>query len=150
MKPLRQQAILEIIAEKPVTTQSELAKELLARGIKTTQATISRDIKELQLVKVPTGPDSYRYARPQQIDHPRGHDRLRRLFRENVVKFDYCENLILVKTMPGAAHNVASALDQVGWKDLMGTIAGDDTILMIIKPREVVPQVVSRLEELLW
>jgi transcriptional regulator of arginine metabolism len=149
MKLRRQQAILEIIEEKVVTTQAELADELLARGIKTTQATISRDIKELQLVKVPSGPDSYRYARPQQIEHPRGVERLRRLFRENVVKFDDCENLILIRTMPGAAHNVASALDQVGWKELLGTVAGDDTILLIIKPRDAVQQVVSRMEEML-
>jgi transcriptional regulator of arginine metabolism len=107
MKLRRQRLILEIIDEKPITTQSQLAEELLERGIKTTQATISRDIKELHLIKVPFGPESYRYARPQQMDPPQSFERMRRLFRENVVKHDFSENLILIKTLPGAAHNVA-------------------------------------------
>lgn len=149
MKLRRQQAILEIVEEKPITTQSELAEELLARGIKTTQATISRDIKELHLVKVPIGPESYRYARPQQVDPPQSYERLRRLFRENVVKHDYSENLILIRTLPGAAHNVAFAIDHSGWKELLGTVAGDDTILMIIKPRDAVCQVIERIDEML-
>ncbi len=149
MKLRRQQVMLDIIDEKPITTQTELAAELLARGIKTTQATISRDIKELQLVKVPKGPDSYRYARPRQVDPPWNNDRLIRLFRENVVNFDFCENLILIRTLPGAAHNVAFALDHAGWKELLGTVAGDDTILLIIKPKDVVGQVVERMKDFL-
>jgi len=149
MKLRRQKAILEIIEEKPITTQSQLAEELLKRGIKTTQATISRDIKELHLVKVPIGPDSYRYAKPQRVDTPQSYERLRRLFRENVVKYDYSENLILIQTLPGAAHNVAFAIDHSGWKELLGTVAGDDTILMIIKPRDAVRQIMERIDELL-
>lgn len=149
MKLRRQKVILEIIEEKPITTQSRLADELLKRGIRTTQATVSRDIKELQLVKVPLGSASYRYARPQQLDPPASYERLRRLFRENVVEHDCSENIILIKTLPGAAHNVAAALDRSGWKELMGTVAGDDTILMIIKPRSAVCQVMERLDQLL-
>lgn len=149
LKPRRQQMILEIIEERPITTQEELARELLARGIKTTQATISRDIKELQLVKVPVGPELYRYARPQRLEPPRNYDRLRRLFRENVAKVDFSENLVLIRTLPGAAQGVASAIDHSGWKEIIGTVAGDDTILIIVKPRDVVGQVVERLESLL-
>lgn len=149
MKLRRQQAILEIIEEKAITTQRELAEELLARGIKTTQATISRDIKELHLVKVPIGPGSYRYARPQQVDPPQSYERLRRLFRENVVKHDYSENLILIRTLPGAAHNVAFAIDHSGWEELLGTVAGDDTILLIIKQRDAVGKVIKRIDEML-
>ena len=149
MKLRRQQMILEIIEEKPVATQEELAEELLARGIKTTQATISRDIKELQLVKVPVGPNVYRYAWPHKLEPPRSNERLRRLFRENVVKVDFSENLVLIRTLPGAAQGVASALDHAGWKEIIGTVAGDDTILVIVKPRDVVVQVVERLESLL-
>jgi transcriptional regulator of arginine metabolism len=141
--------ILEIIEEKPIATQEELAEELLARGIKTTQATISRDIKELQLVKVPVGPNVYRYAQPHKLEPPRSNERLRRLFRENVVKVDFSENLVLIRTLPGAAQGVASALDHAGWKEIIGTVAGDDTILVIVKPRDVVVQVVERLESLL-
>ncbi|MGI6405209.1 MAG: arginine repressor [Syntrophaceticus sp.] len=149
MKLRRQQIIMEIIKEKAITTQGELADELLARGVKTTQATISRDIKELQLVKIPIGSDSYRYALPQQMEPPQSDKRLQRLFRENLVKYDYSENLILLKTLPGAAHNVAEALDRSGWKELLGTVAGDDTILLIIKPREAVEQVMERIDEML-
>ncbi|MDN5375375.1 MAG: transcriptional regulator of arginine metabolism [Thermacetogenium sp.] len=149
MKLRRQQMILEIIEEKSIATQEELAEELLARGIKTTQATISRDIKELQLVKVPVGPNVYRYARPHNLEPPRSNERLRRLFRENVVKVDFSENLVLIRTLPGAAQGVASALDHAGWKEIIGTVAGDDTILVIVKPRDVVVQVVERLESLL-
>ena len=140
---------MEIVTEKAITTQSELADELLARGVKTTQATISRDIKELQLVKVSMGSDSYRYALPQQVEPSQSDKRLQRLFRENVVKYDYSENLILLKTLPGAAHNVAEALDHSQWKELLGTVAGDDTILLIIKPREAVGQVMERIDEML-
>lgn len=149
MKLRRQQMILEIIKEKMITTQEELAEELLNRGIKTTQATISRDIKELQLVKVPVGPDSYRYAQPQQVGPPQSDERLRRLLKENMVKMDFSENLVLIRTLPGAAQAVASAIDHAGWKDVIGTVAGDDTLLLIVKPRDVVEQVVERLESLL-
>lgn len=149
MKLRRQQMILEIIKEKMITTQDELAMELLDRGIKTTQATISRDIKELQLVKVPVGPDSYRYAQPQRIDPQQGNERLRRLLKENMVKMDFSENLVLIRTLPGAAQAVASSIDHAGWKGVIGTVAGDDTILLIVKPRDVVEQVVERLESLL-
>ncbi len=150
MKLRRQQLILEIIESKPITTQEELAQELRNRGIPTTQATISRDIKELQLVKVPTAGDVYRYARPQQqLESPRSQERLRRLFQDAVVDVDFSENIIVVHTLPGAAQGVASAIDQVGWREIIGTVAGDDTIFVIVKPREIVMQVVERLESLL-
>ncbi|HHW39991.1 MAG TPA: arginine repressor [Syntrophomonadaceae bacterium] len=150
MKLRRQQLILEIIESKPITTQEELAQELRNRGISTTQATISRDIKELQLVKVPAGGDVYRYARPQQqLESPRSQERLRRLFQDAVVNIDFSENIIVVRTLPGAAQGVASAIDQVGWREIIGTVAGDDTIFVIVKPREIVMQVVERLESLL-
>lgn len=150
MKLRRQQLILEIIESKPITTQEELARELEKRGISTTQATISRDIKELQLVKVPAGGDVYRYARPQnQMDSSRSQERLRRLFQDAVVSIDFSENIIVVHTLPGAAQGVASAIDQAGWREIIGTVAGDDTIFVIVKPRDVVMQVVEKLESLL-
>lgn len=150
MKLRRQQLILEIIESKPIATQEELARELEKRGISTTQATISRDIKELQLVKVPAGGDVYRYARPQnQMDSSRSQERLRRLFQDAVVSIDFSENIIVVRTLPGAAQGVASAIDQSGWREIIGTVAGDDTIFVIVKPRDVVMQVVEKLESLL-
>lgn len=151
MKLRRQQMILEIIESKPVATQEELAMELKARGVFTTQATISRDIKDLQLVKIPVEGDTYRYGRPQQQpDSPlRAYERLRRLFRDSVVKLDYSDNIIIIHTLPGAAQGVASGLDQIGWQEIIGTVAGDDTILIVVKPRDLVLQVVERFESLL-
>lgn len=150
MKLRRQQLILEIIEAKPIATQDELAQELRSRGIYATQATISRDIKELQLIKIPTGVDSYRYARPQkQQDSPRIFDRLRRLFHDSVVSIDHSENLVVIHTLPGAAQGVASAIDQMGWQEVIGTVAGDDTIIVVVKPRELVLEVVERFESLL-
>lgn len=142
--------ISEIIEGKTITTQEDLAQELRMRGIDTTQATISRDIKELQLIKVPSGRDTYRYARPQQqVDSHRVYERLRRMLRDAVVKIDFSENLIVIHTLPGAAQGVCSALDQSGWEEVIGTVAGDDTIVLVIKPRDLVNTVVERLESLL-
>lgn len=149
MKLRRQQLILEIIESKPIATQEELARELKKRGISATQATISRDIKELQLVKVPVGRDVYRYARPQQIDPSHSQERLRRLFQDAVVSIDFSENIVVVRTLPGAAQGVASAIDQAGWKEIIGTVGGDDTIFVVVKPRDAVKQVVEKLEGLL-
>lgn len=143
--------ILEIINEKPIMTQEDLANALRVRGVIATQATISRDIKDLQLVKTPVGGDSYRYAKPQggQPDPGRIYERLRRLFQETVVKYDFSENLIVIHTLPGAAQGVASALDQSGWREIIGTVAGDDTILLVVKPAEAVPGLTDKLESLL-
>ncbi|MGB9791591.1 MAG: arginine repressor [Thermacetogeniaceae bacterium] len=149
MKLRRQQLILEIIESKPIATQEELARELKKRGISATQATISRDIKELKLVKVPVGGDVYRYARPQQIDSSHSQERLRRLFQDAVVGIDFSENIVVVRTLPGAAQGVASAIDQAGWKEIIGTVGGDDTIFVVVKPRDAVKQVVEKLEALL-
>lgn len=151
MKLRRQQLILEIINEKPIMTQEELGNALGAKGISTTQATISRDIKELQLVKTPAGGDSYRYVKPQggAPDQNRLNERLRRLFKESVVKYDFSGNLIVIHTLPGAAQGVASALDQSGWREVIGTVAGDDAILAVVKPSEAVLALMERIESLL-
>jgi transcriptional regulator of arginine metabolism len=151
LKLRRHQLILEIINEGPIMTQEDLAEALKARGITATQATISRDIKELQLVKTPVGGDSYRYAKPQggQPDPGRVHDRLRRLFQEAVVKYDFSGNLVVIHTLPGAAQGVASALDQSGWREIIGTVAGDDAILIVVKPAEEVPELTKKIESLL-
>lgn len=151
MKLRRQQLILEIINEQPIMTQEEMANALRVRGVRTTQATISRDIKELQLVKTPAGGDAYRYTKPQggQPDLTRLYERLRRLFQEAVVKYDFSDNLIVIHTLPGAAQGVASALDQSGWREIIGTVAGDDAILVVVKPKEAVKELVERFESLL-
>jgi transcriptional regulator of arginine metabolism len=151
LKLQRQQLILELIKERPIMTQEELAGALRARGIQATQATISRDIKELQLVKTPLGGDFYRYALQQggSGDPARIYDRLRHIFQEGFVKYDFSENLVVIHTIPGAAQGVASAMDHSGWSEIIGTVAGDDTILLVIKPPEAVPELMSKLDSLL-
>jgi len=144
----RHKAILKLISEEEINTQSELVKRLREKGYKVTQATISRDIKELGLIKIPAGRQKYRYASPprHQIDNVYG--RLIRMFQDSVVSFDYSENIILVRTLPGTAHAVASCIDNIGWKEVLGTVAGDDTILVIVKPKEAVGMVMERFRSL--
>ena len=121
-------------------------------GIDVTQATVSRDIKELMLTKVPMGRGRYRYA--VSAAHAEGAgffqaSRIARLFRDTVLGVDASENLIVVKTMPGAANAVASAIDYAKWPQVIGTIAGDDNILLVIKPKEAVPEVLSLLDAMM-
>lgn len=148
-KNKRQQLILTIIAQKPIETQLQLLQELRAKGLKVTQATVSRDIKELGLIKVPFGENSYRYAPPPEERRANPYVRLERLFRDAVTKVDFSENLILIRTLPGAAHAVASCIDQIQWQEIIGTVAGDDTILVIVKPKEAVPEILQRFLALL-
>ncbi|HBT47193.1 MAG TPA: arginine repressor [Peptococcaceae bacterium] len=148
-KAERQQLILSIIGEKPIQTQGQLLQELRARGWEVTQATVSRDIKELGLIKVPAGPDTYRYAPPPEERRSNPYLRLRRLFQDSVAKVDFSENLILIRTLPGTAHAVASCIDQIEWPEIIGTVAGDDTILVIIKPKEAVPAIFERFTTML-
>jgi transcriptional regulator of arginine metabolism len=150
MKLRRQQLIIKIIEEKPIATQEELTQELRSRGIVTTQATVSRDIKELQLIKTPAEGNSYIYTHPKrQIDAPKIQDRLRRLFQDAVIRLDFSDNLIVIHTLPGAAQGVCSAIDQSEWPEVIGSVAGDDTILIVVKPSDAVPQVMDRFESLL-
>lgn len=148
MKSKRHELIKEIIEQQVIETQEDLAEALKKNHIQVTQATVSRDIKELMLVKVPTGDGRYRYASPRQESRFFNKDRMVRLFRDNVVGVDFSENLIVLKTLPGSAGTVAAALDQSQWPEVIGTIAGDDNILVVIKPKEAVPEVVKRLENI--
>ncbi len=113
-----------------------------------TQATVSRDIKELGLIKVPAGENLYHYAAPPAQPVINAYHRLQRLFADSVTKIDDSENLILIRTLPGTAHAVASCLDNTAWPEIIGTVAGDDTILVIVKPREAAGRVLKRFQEL--
>lgn len=144
MKARRQRRILEIIQQKPIGTQAELAEELRSNGFNVTQATVSRDIKELGLVKT-TGGAAARYLAPGEEPPGPSDERLRRLFRDYVTAVDHSESLVVVKTVPGAAQGVASALDQVRWPGIMGSVAGDDTIFIAVRTREYVRRTVGLL-----
>lgn len=149
MKAIRHARIKEIIEREIIETQEELAEALRKQHIEVTQATVSRDIKELMLIKVPTGDGIYRYAAPVERGSVFPKSRLVRLFRDSVTGMDFSENLIIVRTLPGVANAVASALDHAHWTEIIGTIAGDDNILVVVKPISETEAVLKRLEELL-
>jgi len=149
MKAGRQHKILEIIRRQHIGTQEELLSELRKSGIKVTQATISRDIKELGLVKVPFKNNEFYYASPGEGRLHHSEERLKRLFISSVVGLDASENLIIIKTNPGGAQGVASAIDLAGWDEIIGTVGGDDTILVVVKPKEAVGAVLDRFTDLL-
>ncbi len=145
MKLQRQRTIMKILAQKPIETQEELALELRRRGIKVTQATVSRDIKELRLVKVAAGDNRYRYDVPRERITTADQTKVRRIFRDSVISLDLSENIIVVKTTPGAAQAVALVIDNERCPEIIGTVAGDDTVLVIVKPKTAGPQVLRKL-----
>lgn len=132
MKSTRQNAILEIISSEDVETQNQLLERLRERGISGTQATLSRDIKELRLVKELSG-GRYRYAVLSQVGSDEHSERLRKIFREGVVSCDTAMNIIVLKTLPGLGQAAASAIDGMDIPSLVGTVAGDDTIFMAMR-----------------
>ena len=145
MKNRRQRRILEIVSNETIGTQKELAERLQQEGFETTQATISRDIKELLLVKVNIGGDRYKYVIAQ--DTPVTDAKLRMVLREFIISYDYRENILILNTAPGNANTVASAIDRAGWQQVIGSLAGDDTVMLVIKPKEAIGEVVEKIEE---
>lgn len=145
MKNRRQRRILEIVSNETIGTQKELAERLQQEGFETTQATISRDIKELLLVKVNIGGDRYKYVIAQET--PVTDAKLRMVLREFILSYDYSENLLILNTAPGNANTVASAIDRARWPQVIGTLAGDDTVMLVIKPKEAVKEVVEKIED---
>ncbi len=141
MKAQRQQAILRLIRQRPVSTQEELAAFLAEQGLEVTQATVSRDIRELRLVKVAEG-GGYRYAEPPQAPPADAYGRVRRAFAEFVLTIEYSGNMIVVKTSPGTANAVAASIDEAGFATVLATLAGDDVVLIIVRttPRPAGPE----------
>ncbi len=141
----RQAIIREIVENNEIGTQEELTAMLRHQQIQVTQATVSRDVKDLMLVKVPMGDGRYRYAFPQDKAETVSQDRVVRLLRDSVVSLADSENLIVVKTLPGRANAVASVLDGLRWPEIIGTVAGDDSILVVVRPRGAVPRIMEKL-----
>ena len=149
MKPGRQSVILEIISERDIETQHQLMQALAERGIKSTQATLSRDIKDMRLVKE-LGPNgNYRYvqaAKPEQDDSS---ERLRKILKESLVSFDLAQNLLVIKTLPGLAPAACSAIDGMHIENLVGTLAGDDTAFLAMKDNESALRFYHEIETIL-
>lgn len=148
MKDSRQKKILEVISENDIETQNQLIEALRAAGIESTQATISRDIKELRLIKELTTRGTYRYmAVPDEItDHSQ---RLTTIFKESVTSFSCAQNLVVIKTLPGLASAACSAIDRMNVRNLVGTLAGDDTAFLAMKNSEAAEELVKEIEDML-
>ncbi|TCO68436.1 ArgR family transcriptional regulator [Caldanaerobacter subterraneus] len=149
MKLARHAKILEIISEKEIETQEELAAELQKRGIDVTQATVSRDIKELRLIKVLTEDGKrYKYAPMTKVDTNIS-ERLMTLLSESIVNVDYAGNIIVIKTLSGSASAAAEAIDTLNWKNIVGTIAGDNTIFVLVRNQEDIQELVEKFRKLM-
>lgn len=148
MKSVRQVAILDIIEKQDVETQEELAEALRARGIKVTQATVSRDIKELRLLKVLAPNGAYKYATADKAENGLN-ERFIRMLAESLLSVTASNNLIVVKTLAGSANVAAEALDSLHWPEILGSLAGDNTILLIIRSNEEVPGVINRIQDMM-
>lgn len=148
MKTVRQVTILDIIEKNDIETQEELADALRMRGIQVTQATVSRDIKELRLLKVLTPTGSYKYATADKAENGLT-DRFIRMLAESVLSVAASANMIVIKTLSGSAAVAAEALDSFRWPEVLGTIAGDNTIFMVVRALEEVPVVVERIQDMM-
>lgn len=149
MKEQRQARILEIIARHEVETQEELAEYLDSAGYKTTQATVSRDIKELGLIKIMGRSGRQIYTQAPSSGGDSLADRLVRILRNAVLSLDFTANFIVLKTFSGGGNAAAAALDSLQLTGVMGTIAGDDTVLVIVKDPEETAAIVERLNQML-
>ena len=135
MKTARQKQITTLISEKDIDTQEELMQLLAAAGFKATQATISRDIKELRLVKIATPDGLYKYAPPGSTD-VRPNAKYENILRETVTGAECAGNIIVVRTYAGMAMAACAAIDAMEWADVVGSLAGDDTIFIVARSPE--------------
>ena len=145
MKDYRQKIILDIIRKNSIETQNQLIDALTAAGVKSTQATISRDIKELRLVKelAPDGKYRYTVAAGEKLDHS---EKLRKIFRECVTHVACAQNIVVIKTLPGLASGACSAVDKMNITTLVGTLAGDDTVFLAMIDRDAAESLRREIE----
>ncbi len=149
MKRTRQSKILELIGRYEIETQEELGKRLHASGFPVTQATISRDIRELSLTKVSGKDGKPKYAVMEYGGEktPVFSDRYARVLQDGMVSISQADNLVVVKTVSGMAMAVAAAIDALGLEEIVGSIAGDDTIMCAVRTAELVPAVIEQIKK---
>ena len=149
MKNDRQNKILAIIAREDIDTQEGLLDRLQQEGIRCTQATISRDIKQLHLIKEPIGRGRYRYAVSIHRNSLNVADKLRTIFRESITSIDYAQNIVVIKTMAGLASAAAAAIDSMKVTYMVGSLAGDDTALLVMRDNEAAEIFCEEIKEML-
>lgn len=148
MKGQRHIKIREIITNGEIETQDELVDALRDGGYAVTQATVSRDIKEMHLIKVPMDDGRYKYSMPTDQKFNPIH-KLRRTLQDNFLSIDYAENLVVLKSLPGSANSIGALIDNLEWPEIMGTISGDDTLLLICRSKEQSAKVSQQIVDLL-
>lgn len=148
MKIARHAKILEIIGEKDIETQEELVDELRNAGIDVTQATVSRDIKELKLIKVLSNSGKYKYAPISQGKNILT-DKFINIFTQSVINIDYVNNIVIVKTLSGSGPAAGEAIDNMGLDGLVGSVAGDNTILLVARTPEKAQDMVLKFKKIL-
>lgn len=149
MKSQRQAMILEIISNKNVETQEQLLAELQKAGFRGTQATISRDIKDLRIVKELTSFGTYRYTTSSNELSGTFSAKLNTIFRECVVSFDYAQNIVVIRTLPGLASAAASTIDAMNMSAAIGSLAGDDTVMIVMRDVNAAATFCSEMKSLL-
>ncbi|WP_046214950.1 transcriptional regulator AhrC/ArgR [Paenibacillus wulumuqiensis] len=144
MKGQRHIKIREIITHQDIETQDDLVEALRQAGFQVTQATVSRDIKELLLIKIPTDDGRYKYSLPtDQRYNPV--QKLKRALVDNFLQIDFTNNLVVMKCLPGTANSIASLIDSMEWSQIMGTLSGDDTMLIICRTEEDSQKVIEQI-----
>ncbi len=148
MKLGRQSVIMEIINERDIETQNQLMDALAERGVKSTQATLSRDIRDMRLVKELGPKGNYRYVAAAKQETPDLDARLKKIFKESLVSYDVAQNIVVLKTLPGLANGACSALDGMDIEGLVGTLAGDDTAFLAMKDNASANTLYKEIESL--
>ena len=147
MKNSRQKKILELIEKYSIDTQEELLSRLRDAGYAATQATISREIRDLKLVKAMTGVGVYKYIRPTKQETPV--PRFNSALAESVIHVDAAGNLIVIRTYPGMAQPVASCVDAIGHDEVLGCVGGDDTVLVVIRDAQKADEMCDKIRQML-
>lgn len=148
MKLGRQSVIMEIINERDIETQNQLMEALAERGVKSTQATLSRDIRDMRLVKELGPKGNYRYVAATKQETPDLDVRLKKIFKESLISYDLAQNLVVLKTLPGLANGACSALDGMDIEGLVGTLAGDDTAFLAMRDNASALALYKEIEQL--
>ncbi|MFD2672780.1 transcriptional regulator AhrC/ArgR [Marinicrinis sediminis] len=148
MKGQRHIKIKEIIHQHEIETQDELVEALRNMGFQVTQATVSRDIKELHLIKVPSNDGRYKYSLPQdQKFNPMA--KLKRTLQDHFMSIDFADHLVVMKSLPGTANALGALIDHLEWEEILGTISGDDTLLIICRSKQESEKIVEKILDLI-
>lgn len=148
MKSKRQVKILELIRKYNIETQDELSEKLMGEGYNVTQATVSRDIRELKLTKVPTSNGRQKYIALNETTEDMA-DKYKRIFRDGFISMDMAQNILVIKTVSGMAMAVAASLDAMNCDEIVGSIAGDDTIMCAVRSVEDNIELMKRLRKII-